>query len=331
MYRQSLLFPSHNHLNRPGMLDVGFESLASAHDMAGSYRATPLSSGRWNYENGSLTGAQPPTEIGTQSCDYRNDIDASHPQSPRIKFEILPYSPSFPPAESRSPWEFGVLAQNAQWSGGIRPLRRETQSLTTSPEWPPLSIGPFNSDSWNEMMTVSALDANSSSPACPQYTFPSSISLQHLLPCPSPPPSLSPSGSESSSCSPRSGPRCVATPSGGKICSHCNATSTPLWRRDPATRLPLCNACGLYLQQRNKMRPAALIAADHDDDEADVAPGAPECSHCHTHCTSVWRRSKSGAKLCNACGVYARLRGRDRPLSLRRNKIRPRCKHAKQT
>ncbi|KAJ7342396.1 hypothetical protein DFH08DRAFT_703721, partial [Mycena albidolilacea] len=123
----------------------------------------------------------------------------------------------------------------------------------------------------------------------------------------------------------------------GKTCSHCAATSTPLWRRDPTTHCPLCNACGLYLQQRNKMRPAALIAADQRDEEDDgldpdagVAPGTPECSHCHTHRTSVWRRSKTGAKLCNACGVYARLRGRDRPLILRRNKIRPRCKHPKQ-
>ncbi|KAJ6606953.1 hypothetical protein B0H10DRAFT_2439855 [Mycena sp. CBHHK59/15] len=116
-----------------------------------------------------------------------------------------------------------------------------------------------------------------------------------------------------------------------KHCSHCQATSTPLWRRDPATQLPLCNACGLYLQQRNKMRPPALIAADREDDEPDapLAPDAPECSHCHTRRTSVWRRSKSGAKLCNACGVYARLRGRDRPLSLKRNKIKPRCKHPK--
>ncbi|KAJ7871666.1 hypothetical protein B0H14DRAFT_3568774, partial [Mycena olivaceomarginata] len=121
-----------------------------------------------------------------------------------------------------------------------------------------------------------------------------------------------------------------------KTCSHCHATSTPLWRRDPATHRPLCNACGLYLQQRNKMRPAALIAADQpdsaaefefDDDEGGGNGGGPQCSHCRTRRTSVWRRSKTGAKLCNACGVYARLRGRDRPLELRRNKIRPRCKH----
>ncbi|KAJ7185049.1 hypothetical protein C8R46DRAFT_863519, partial [Mycena filopes] len=162
---------------------------------------------------------------------------------------------------------------------------------------------------------------------------------------PPPSPSLSSSGRQSpiSSASPTSSSKSSRRASlntsargvGVKSCTHCGATTTPLWRRAPTTHLPLCNACGLYLQQRNKMRPAALIAADQRDDDdpesdsAGLVPGAPECSHCHTHRTSVWRRSKTGAKLCNACGVYARLRGRDRPLSLRRNKIRPRCKHPK--
>lgn len=117
----------------------------------------------------------------------------------------------------------------------------------------------------------------------------------------------------------------------GKSCSHCHATSTPLWRRDPSTMKPLCNACGLYLQQRNKLRPQELIDADDDgstSDESDVNYVGPECSHCRTHRTSVWRRSKTGEQLCNACGVYLRLRGKPRPLSLKKNKIRPRSKHA---
>ncbi|KAF9535211.1 hypothetical protein CPB83DRAFT_235940 [Crepidotus variabilis] len=117
----------------------------------------------------------------------------------------------------------------------------------------------------------------------------------------------------------------------GKSCSHCHATTTPLWRRDPSTMKPLCNACGLYLQQRNKLRPQELIDADDDgstSDESDVNYVGPECSHCRTHRTSVWRRSKTGEQLCNACGVYLRLRGKPRPLSLKKNKIRPRSKHS---
>ncbi|KAJ7438757.1 hypothetical protein FB451DRAFT_1060023 [Mycena latifolia] len=118
-----------------------------------------------------------------------------------------------------------------------------------------------------------------------------------------------------------------------KSCFHCHVTSTPLWRREPLTQRPLCNACGLYLQQRNKLRPQELIDADIDDDDTPQIPDeeytGPKCSHCFTRQTSVWRRSKTGAQICNACGVYARLRGKERPLSLRRNKIKPRTKHSR--
>lgn len=120
-------------------------------------------------------------------------------------------------------------------------------------------------------------------------------------------------------------------PDAPKSCSHCKATTTPLWRRDPVSMRPLCNACGLYLQQRNKLRPQELIDADGDgseSEESDPNYSGPECSHCRTHRTSVWRRSKTGEQLCNACGVYARLRGKPRPLTLKKHKIRPRSKHA---
>ncbi|KAJ7088770.1 hypothetical protein B0H15DRAFT_737943, partial [Mycena belliarum] len=137
-----------------------------------------------------------------------------------------------------------------------------------------------------------------------------------------------------------------------KSCFHCHVTSTPLWRREPATGRTLCNACGLYLQQRHALRPQALIDADlppSPDDVDYVVPDAeyagPICSHCGTRRTSVWRRDTSassnaskgsngregkageagaGARVCNACGVYKRLRGRERPLALRRNRIKPR-------
>ncbi|KAJ6628605.1 hypothetical protein B0H10DRAFT_2209509 [Mycena sp. CBHHK59/15] len=60
-----------------------------------------------------------------------------------------------------------------------------------------------------------------------------------------------------------------------------------------------------------------LVAADqqHSDDEHALPADAPQSTHCGTHRTSGWRRSADGAHLCNAWGMYVRLRGRDRPLS----------------
>ncbi|KAJ7809810.1 hypothetical protein B0H13DRAFT_1667964 [Mycena leptocephala] len=117
-----------------------------------------------------------------------------------------------------------------------------------------------------------------------------------------------------------------------KQCYNCGKTSTPLWRRDPSTQRTLCNACGLYLQQRQYQRPQALVDADDSEvegsEESSGAPGGPECSHCHTHQTSVWRSNMDGDQVCNACGVYQRLRGKERPLTSRKSKITPRAKHS---
>ena len=45
------------------------------------------------------------------------------------------------------------------------------------------------------------------------------------------------------------------------------------------------------------------------------------CSNCGTQETSLWRKAKDGSNLtvCNACGLYAKLHGKPRPLSWRRD------------
>lgn len=192
-------------------------------------------------------------------------------------------------------------------------------------------IPSFESQAWDNMMGTMP----NMIPYDPHTILPAEAYASEFSPVSSSSSSPSPSyvtGHRSSS-SPSMGVSQDPQRGGGEVkrCSHCQATSTPLWRREPSTQKPLCNACGLYLQQRNKLRPQELIDADADDDESpDIMenPTGPECSHCHTRQTSVWRRSKTGEQLCNACGVYIRLRGVERPLSLKRKKIKPRSKHS---
>ncbi|KAJ7108975.1 hypothetical protein C8R43DRAFT_1043390 [Mycena crocata] len=271
---------------------------------------------------------------------YIGDFELAAASNPRFgfpaqadsKMPLLPFSPSFSPVSLHSRLESDRIfsASGSDASGyWIDQHNYNNDQILQSPQWS--SIPAQSQDLW-AAIPPPGFDIPQTASPYPTYHIPST--LPRLLPRASSG-RLSPfSVFTSSSCSSRrsSLDSTASDPSSIKRCSHCAATATPLWRRNPATQQPLCNACGLYLQQRNKMRPRALIAAEQEDDDAaedaaNGAPGEPECSHCHTHRTSVWRRSKTGAKLCNACGVYARLRGRDRPLTLRKNKIKPRCKH----
>lgn len=42
------------------------------------------------------------------------------------------------------------------------------------------------------------------------------------------------------------------------VCSNCETTNTSLWRRDPTSGQPVCNACGLYFKLRGVRRPPSL-------------------------------------------------------------------------
>ncbi|QNP96068.1 Transcriptional regulator GZF3 [Yarrowia lipolytica] len=50
----------------------------------------------------------------------------------------------------------------------------------------------------------------------------------------------------------------------------------------------------------------------------------PVCQNCQTSTTPLWRRDEAGQVLCNACGLFLKLHGRARPISLKTNVIKSR-------
>lgn len=48
----------------------------------------------------------------------------------------------------------------------------------------------------------------------------------------------------------------------------------------------------------------------------------PVCRNCQTQTTPLWRRDETGQVLCNACGLFLKLHGRPRPISLKTDTIK---------
>ena len=48
------------------------------------------------------------------------------------------------------------------------------------------------------------------------------------------------------------------------------------------------------------------------------------CANCSTTTTSLWRRNNQGETVCNACGLYFKLHGINRPLAMKKDAIQVR-------
>ncbi|KAL2314221.1 Transcription factor gaf1 [Schizosaccharomyces pombe] len=84
-----------------------------------------------------------------------------------------------------------------------------------------------------------------------------------------------------------------------------------------------------FNNNKNAEKPTVSNAAedkkgDANTRRANATNPTPTCTNCQTRTTPLWRRSPDGQPLCNACGLFMKINGVVRPLSLKTDVIKKR-------
>lgn len=112
----------------------------------------------------------------------------------------------------------------------------------------------------------------------------------------------------------------TATPTMGRSTTPKKKTKKPKSTKKRRENLP-----GAVLALNNTNSTYSNGATSTADANSASTPGVNvECTNCHTKTTPLWRRNPQGEPLCNACGLFLKLHGTVRPLSLKTDVIKKR-------
>ena len=86
-----------------------------------------------------------------------------------------------------------------------------------------------------------------------------------------------------------------------RVCTNCQTTNTPSWRRSKDGRLLLCNACGLYAKLHNRARP---FSKSIDGRTKALKPHFERfnCFNCRLSGHNLFVQTSNGAFICRHCG-----------------------------
>ncbi|KHN70229.1 GATA zinc finger domain-containing protein [Ordospora colligata OC4] len=89
-----------------------------------------------------------------------------------------------------------------------------------------------------------------------------------------------------------------------RVCSNCQTTSTPSWRRGDNGKSLLCNACGLYQKLHGRTRPYSMASSARAKNIKE-GPKTNTCISCNCE-FSTFEINGRLINLCNECLAYTR-------------------------